>query len=84
MIKKERENLHKERQKLIHPIRETDERVRSKSEVIIADILNQEGIPYRYECPLQLKGWGKVYPDFTVLSERERPERRRLIQRRSA
>lgn len=97
------ENLHKERQKLIHPIRETDEqfisnwesvayqgkgfdetipelytargeRVRSKSEVIIADILNQEGIPYRYECPLQLKGWGKVYPDFTVLSVRERKE----------
>lgn len=97
------ENLHKERQKLITPIVETDEqyihrwesvayqgkgfdemmpelytakgeRVRSKSEVIIADILNQEGIPYRYECPLQLKGWGKVYPDFSVLNVRERKE----------
>lgn len=97
------DNLHKERQKLICPIVETDEqyifnwesvayqgkgfdemmpeiytekgeRVRSKSEVIIADILKQEGIPYRYECPLQLKGWGKVYPDFTVLNVQERRE----------
>lgn len=50
------------------------EGVRSKSEVIIADILNQEGIPYRYEYPLQLKGWGRVYPDFTVLNVRERKE----------
>lgn len=50
------------------------ERVRSKSEVIIADILKGEGVPYRYECPLQLKGWGKVYPDFTVLNVRERKE----------
>lgn len=50
------------------------ERVRSKSEVIIADILHGEGIPYRYECPLRLKGWGKVYPDFTVLNVRERKE----------
>ena len=50
------------------------ERVRSKSEVIIADILNQEGIPYLYERPLYLKGWGNVYPDFTVLNVRERKE----------
>lgn len=50
------------------------ERVRSKSEVIIADILHGEGIPYRYECPLRLKGWGRVYPDFTVLNVRERKE----------
>ena len=50
------------------------EGVRSKSEVIIADILNQEGIPHRYEYPLQLKGWGRVYPDFTVLNVRERKE----------
>lgn len=50
------------------------ERVRSKSEVIIADILYREGIPYRYEYPLQLKGWGRIYPDFTVLNVRKRKE----------
>lgn len=89
--------LHKERQKLVQPIREPDdeyirrwedieyigkpidetvaelytakgERVRSKSEVIIADTLNREGISYRYEYPIQLKGYGKVYPDFTILN----------------
>ena len=32
------------------------ERVRSKSEVIIADALNRAGIPYRYEYPLYIKG----------------------------
>lgn len=53
---------------------EKGERVRSKSEVIISDILNREGIPYRYEYPISLKGWGTVYPDFTVLNIRERRE----------
>jgi hypothetical protein len=50
------------------------ERVRSKSEVIIADMLEREGIPYRYECPLMLKGWGIVYPDFTLLHKETRKE----------
>ncbi len=50
------------------------ERVRSKSEVIIADVLSREGIPYRYEYPVYIKGWGKVYPDFTVLNVRKRKE----------
>lgn len=50
------------------------ERVRSKSEVIIADLLNREGIPYRYECPIYLKGYGRIYPDFTVLNIRTRKE----------
>ena len=97
------EHLHKERQKLICAIRETDEqyvqkwrtveyegkgfsedapkfytnrgeRVRSKSEWIIADLLDKEGIPYRYEYPVYLKGFGKVYPDFTVLNVRTRRE----------
>lgn len=31
------------------------ERVRSKSEMIIADILAKHGIPYKYECPLSLR-----------------------------
>lgn len=91
------ENLHTERQKLIIPIKETDEqyirkredyafqrkgfeentpeyysakmeRVRSKSELIIADLLNKEMIPYRYEAPIYLKGAGQIHPDFTVLN----------------
>lgn len=97
------EKLHKERQKLITPIRKSDseyvkeweqveyrgkefengapefysakgERVRSKSEMIIADLLGKEAIPYRYEYPIYLKGFGNVYPDFTVLNLKERKE----------
>ena len=48
------------------------ERVRSKSELIIADLLEKEGVPYRYEYPIYLKGLGKIYPDFTVLNVRKR------------
>jgi len=59
------------------------ERVRSKSEIIIADLLGKEGIPYRYECPMQLKEHKAavrgtiiqtVHPDFTVLNVRTRKE----------
>ena len=50
------------------------ERVRSKSELIIANILYKKGVPYRYECPVQLKGFGTVYPDFTVLNVEKRKE----------
>ncbi len=50
------------------------ERVRSKSEKIIADMLLNAGIPYRYEYPVYLKGFGTVYPDFTVLNVKERKE----------
>lgn len=42
------------------------ERVRSKSEVIIADRLYAKGIPYKYECPL-FTGSGVIHPDFTIL-----------------
>ena len=48
------------------------ERVRSKSELIIANLLAKAAVPYRYECPLELKGMGIVYPDFTVLNVRLR------------
>ena len=47
------------------------ERVRSKSEKIIADELNRQGIPYKYEKPLKLLVDGKIkefYPDFTVMN----------------
>ena len=47
------------------------ERVRSKSEQIIADRLKLRGIPYKYECPLQLSS-GTIYPDFTILKMSER------------
>lgn len=50
------------------------ERVRSKSEIIIADSLAREGIPYRYEFPVRLKQIGNVYPDFTVLNVKRRKE----------
>ena len=41
------------------------EAVRSKSEVIIADLLHAKGIDYRYEEPLERNGITK-YPDFTI------------------
>ena len=54
------------------------ELVRSKSELIIANILARKGVAYKYECPLRLKTRertiGTVYPDFTVLHARERKE----------
>lgn len=104
------ESLHPGRQKLITPIRESDEqyirnwklqeypkkgfdedapifitdnneRVRSKSEVLISHVLNKLNIPYRYEYPLTLytqKGNNRVpiliHPDFTLLDIKTRKE----------
>lgn len=48
-------------------------RVRSKSEVIIADILDDMSIPFLYEKPLQI-GSATIHPDFTMLNIRERSE----------
>lgn len=39
--------------------------VRSKSEVLIANALFLNRIPYRYECALRLEGF-TLYPDFTI------------------
>jgi len=50
------------------------ERVRSKSEKIIADTLERRGIPYRYEAPLILQDGVTVYPDFSLLNVRRRKE----------
>ncbi len=50
------------------------ERVRSKSEMLIANLLAYHNIPYHYEKPLYLKGYGTVYPDFTLLDVRKRKE----------
>ncbi|MBQ0167984.1 MAG: hypothetical protein KBT02_12830 [Treponema sp.] len=49
------------------------ERVRSKSEVIIADTLFRLGIPYRYEFPIKLQKFS-VHPDFYCLNLRNRKE----------
>lgn len=56
------------------PILETNrkERVRSKSELNIANALAEQDIPYKYECPLQLSNGMIIYPDFTVLDVKRR------------
>ena len=48
------------------------ERVRSKSEILIANELNRAGIPYKYEKPIYIMGIGNVYIDFTLLIEETR------------
>lgn len=55
-------------------ITERGERVRSKSEKIIADKLYALGIPYKYECPLVLRDNYVLYPDFTILRVTTREE----------
>ncbi len=44
--------------------------VRSKIEKILADSFYRDGLFYKYEKPLHLKGHATIYPDFTVLSRR--------------
>ena len=53
---------------------ENGERVRSKSEKMIADKLKHMGIPYRYEAPLRLSRSTILHPDFTLLNVKERKE----------
>lgn len=53
---------------------ERGERVRSKSEKILADYFHRNGILYKYECPLYLKRFGTVHPDFTFLSKKTKQE----------
>ena len=55
------------------------ELVRSKSEVIIADALLRNGVPYCYEVPFKLKRGGEAgnvtfHPDFFCLNVRTRSE----------
>lgn len=50
------------------------ERVRSKSECLIADTLNRFNVPYRYEYPVKLIGITNYHPDFTCLNVRKRKE----------
>ena len=46
--------------------------VRSKSEKIIADLLDKYGIPYSYEPRLELNNRHVIYPDFVILNVRKR------------
>ena len=50
------------------------EKVRSKSEAIIADVLYDLGIPYVYEKKLVLKDGASRRPDFTLLDMKQRRE----------
>lgn len=45
------------------------ERVRSKSEKILADIFYDYGIEYKYECPLRFDNGVVLHPDFTFLNK---------------
>lgn len=45
-----------------------NERVRSKSEKIIADLFDKKNLDYIYEKALFIEGVGYIYPDFTFLS----------------
>ena len=47
------------------------DRVRSKSEQIIADRLYTNNIPYKYECPIRIDDM-IYHPDFTILRMRDR------------
>lgn len=53
---------------------EKGEKVRSKSEMMIANILLKLKIPYRYECRLTLADGSYLHPDFTLLRIRDRKE----------
>lgn len=51
-----------------------DEHVRSKSEMIIANLLNTKGIPYHYEAPVKINSSLTFHPDFLCLNKRTRKE----------
>ena len=53
-------------EKKIH-LTKKGEKVRSKSEMMIADYLHEHNIPYRYEASLQLH-IKVIYPDFTIVN----------------
>ena len=51
-----------------------DERVRSKSEIIIANALAKYNVPYKYEYPVFTEELGVIHPDFTALNVRKRKQ----------
>ena len=48
------------------------EMVRSKSEKIIADMLDKYNVPYTYEPEIKFENGKKTYPDFATLNVRTR------------
>lgn len=65
-------NIFREEEKIYGTKKE--EMVRSKSEVLLADMFYDLGIPYRYECELNLKNGKRLFPDFTLLKKSTREE----------
>lgn len=51
-------------------VTEKNEKVRSKSEKIIADMLYKYDIPYVYEPRLELSPFTAVFPDFAIMNKR--------------
>ena len=51
-----------------------NEAVRSKSEIIIANLLHNKKVPYHYEYPLKLSNGVTIHPDFFCLNKRTRQE----------
>lgn len=51
-----------------------DERVRSKSEILIANALERKQVPYKYECPILFNELGVIHPDFTALNVKRRKQ----------
>ena len=68
--KKFKPNPYKPEKKIFDTRR--GEKVRSKSEAIIADMLYEMGIPYHYECPVKMHNGEIKYPDFTLLKVKTR------------
>ncbi|MBO7583467.1 MAG: hypothetical protein J6T20_06725 [Treponema sp.] len=50
------------------------EPMRSKSEVIIANLLKEKNIPYHYEYPVHIKNGATLYVDFLCLNTKTRQE----------
>jgi hypothetical protein len=48
------------------------EAVRSKSELIIADLLADHDLTYYYELPLELSGGAVAFPDFSIVDQGSR------------
>ena len=55
----------------IYPTKKGD-LARTKSEVLLADMYYELGIPYRYEAKLKLRNGTEKYPDFTLLDVKNR------------
>lgn len=53
---------------------QNNELVRSKSELLIANALSYNKVPYKYEKKLRLKNGRTYYPDFCCLNKRTRQE----------